>query len=165
MVEDEKQSIYKFRLAMPEIFMEKYGKYSVLDLTDTGEINKEQRIDLDKNFRSRRVVLDSVNAVFEQIMMEPVGGIAYDSAAALKYGELFEETLNQDLTNELTTETKQNQQFTQFGTPLDYTDNKNLPDNIKNRIAGNVELLLVTEEDLMRKLFAAKIPVGKGNRQ
>jgi len=94
MVGDVKQSIYKFRLAMPEIFMEKYGRYSTHDLKENGEINLEQRIDLDKNFRSRKVVLDSVNAIFEQIMKESVGGILYDDNASLKYGELYEKIFN-----------------------------------------------------------------------
>ena len=93
MVGDVKQSIYKFRLAMPEIFIEKYNDYSTQDEVD-GEVNRYQRIDLDKNFRSRKVVLDSVNAVFSQIMKKSVGGIDYDEAASLKYGELYEELLD-----------------------------------------------------------------------
>lgn len=76
MVGDVKQSIYKFRLARPELFMEKYHTYSLLD-------SDRQRIDLHKNFRSRIEVLESVNHVFSQIMGETLGGIAYDDAAAL----------------------------------------------------------------------------------
>ncbi len=95
MVGDVKQSIYKFRLAMPELFMEKYKTYSARDCLETGEPNLNQRIDLDKNFRSRKVVLDYVNTIFEQIMTEPVGGIVYDEAASLKYGELFEELISE----------------------------------------------------------------------
>ncbi len=79
MVGDVKQSIYKFRLARPELFMDKYRTYSHED-------SKCQRIDLHKNFRSRREVLDSVNYVFSQIMGERLGGIAYDDAAALYPG-------------------------------------------------------------------------------
>lgn len=56
MVGDVKQSIYRFRLARPELFMEKYKTY-------TTEEGKEQRIDLHKNFRSRREVLGSVNYI------------------------------------------------------------------------------------------------------
>ena len=51
MVGDVKQSIYRFRLARPELFMEKYDTYSLTDA-------KMQRIDLHKNFRSRNEVLD-----------------------------------------------------------------------------------------------------------
>ena len=79
MVGDVKQSIYKFRLARPELFMEKYHTYSHED-------SDKQRIDLHKNFRSRKEVLDSVNYVFSQIMGEHLGGIAYDDAAALYPG-------------------------------------------------------------------------------
>ena len=63
MVGDVKQSIYRFRLARPELFMEKYHSYSLED-------SEEQRIDLHKNFRSRAEVLTSVNYIFRQIMGE-----------------------------------------------------------------------------------------------
>lgn len=66
MVGDVKQSIYRFRLARPELFMEKYKSYS----TEEGE---EQRIDLHKNFRSRAQVHESVNFIFRQIMGEDLG--------------------------------------------------------------------------------------------
>ena len=66
MVGDVKQSIYRFRLARPELFMEKYQTYPRSD--DAAEI----RIDLHKNFRSRREVLDGTNDVFEKLMTEAV---------------------------------------------------------------------------------------------
>ena len=84
MVGDVKQSIYRFRLARPELFMEKYKKYSLTD-------SDEQRIDLHKNFRSRSQVLDCANYIFRQIMGEGLGGIAYDDAAALYPGAQFPE--------------------------------------------------------------------------
>ena len=84
MVGDVKQSIYRFRLARPELFMEKYKNYS----TDEA---KEQRIDLHKNFRSRAQVLESVNFIFRQIMGEDLGGVAYDKDAALYPGASFPE--------------------------------------------------------------------------
>ncbi|QHQ59655.1 helicase-exonuclease AddAB subunit AddA [Anaerocolumna sedimenticola] len=84
MVGDVKQSIYRFRLARPEIFMEKYDTY---DLEDS----KHQRIDLHKNFRSRAVVLDSINFIFEQIMTKKLGNILYDEKAALYPGADFGE--------------------------------------------------------------------------
>lgn len=80
MVGDVKQSIYRFRLARPELFMEKYHTYPQSD--EAAEI----RIDLHKNFRSRREVLEGTNHVFEKLMTEAVGGITYDSAAALYLG-------------------------------------------------------------------------------
>ncbi len=136
MVGDVKQSIYKFRLAMPELFMEKYRTYSTKDILDTGAINKFLRIDLDKNFRSRKVVLDSVNAIFEQIMTDSIGGITYDEAASLKYGELFEELISPLSSNEAdrTDETSQRIESTH-------------KEEYKDRIAKDIELMLVTEEE------------------
>ena len=85
MVGDVKQSIYRFRLSRPEIFMDKYNTY------DKSE-SKKQRIDLHKNFRSRKEVLDSVNFIFRQIMTEDLGGIDYDDDAALNVGADYKKT-------------------------------------------------------------------------
>lgn len=82
MVGDVKQSIYRFRLARPELFMEKYDNYPVTD-------SECQRIDLHKNFRSRSQVLVSVNYIFEQIMARYLGNIQYDADAALYPGADF----------------------------------------------------------------------------
>lgn len=82
MVGDVKQSIYRFRLARPELFMEKYETYSLEDSVC-------QRIDLHKNFRSRPQVLSSVNFIFQQIMGKDLGGVEYDEAAALYPGASF----------------------------------------------------------------------------
>ncbi len=84
MVGDVKQSIYRFRLARPELFMEKYNCYSKQDSCC-------QRIDLHKNFRSRHQVLDSVNQLFSQIMGRNLGGVEYDAEAALYPGAVFPE--------------------------------------------------------------------------
>ena len=89
MVGDVKQSIYRFRLARPELFMEKYKNYSLAD-------SREQRIDLHKNFRSRPEVLSGVNFIFRQIMGSDLGGIDYDEAAALYPGASFPEGQNSD---------------------------------------------------------------------
>ncbi len=86
MVGDVKQSIYKFRLARPEIFMEKYDCYPLTDESDTS-----QRIDLRQNFRSRAEVLCSVNYVFERIMQKSLGGVEYNSQAALYLGAAYPE--------------------------------------------------------------------------
>lgn len=83
MVGDVKQSIYKFRLARPELFMEKFHTYSL-------EEGAKQRIDLHANFRSRAVVLACTNYIFEQIMTKQLGNIDYDDDAALNPGAVFE---------------------------------------------------------------------------
>ncbi len=87
MVGDVKQSIYRFRLSRPELFMEKFDTYSMSD-------SCMQRIDLHKNFRSRGEVLDSVNFLFRQIMTRPLGGIVYDDRAALYAGASYPDTEN-----------------------------------------------------------------------
>lgn len=83
MVGDVKQSIYRFRLARPELFMEKYDSYA------TGPEGDERRIDLHRNFRSRAEVLFGVNFLFGQIMERRLGNIDYDEAAALYPGAEF----------------------------------------------------------------------------
>lgn len=82
MVGDVKQSIYRFRLARPDLFMEKFKTYSTAG-------GKCLRIDLHKNFRSRKEVLDGVNFLFYQIMGEALGKVEYDDAAALYPGASF----------------------------------------------------------------------------
>lgn len=81
MVGDVKQSIYKFRLARPEIFMEKYKRYQAQ--------GPERKISLHRNFRSRSEVTESVNSVFSRIMREELGGVAYDEEAALYPGAAY----------------------------------------------------------------------------
>ncbi len=85
MVGDVKQSIYRFRLARPELFMEKYDTYTA----DGAECRK---IELHKNFRSRREVLDVINHIFFQIMKKDLGNVAYDDAAALYPGAVYQES-------------------------------------------------------------------------
>ena len=79
MVGDVKQSIYRFRLARPELFMEKYDTYTL-------EESNTQRIDLHRNFRSRSEVLDLTNDVCYRIMARDLGNVAYDEDAALYAG-------------------------------------------------------------------------------
>ena len=94
MVGDVKQSIYKFRLARPELFLEKYSTY-------TSEESAHQKIELHQNFRSRDHVLESINAIFYRIMTEKLGNISYTEEAALHPGAVFEE---RDGLDELETE-------------------------------------------------------------
>ena len=81
MVGDVKQSIYRFRLADPGIFTEKYLHYADLD---TALPNDPVRIMLRENFRSRREVISAVNSVFSCCMSEKLGEIDYDENAMLR---------------------------------------------------------------------------------
>lgn len=85
MVGDMKQSIYRFREADPEIFNEKYLTFNLLP--------KTKRIDLKFNYRSNKIVLDSVNYIFNQIMDKDIGGLDYylDESAKLNYDFLRKE--------------------------------------------------------------------------
>ena len=85
MVGDVKQSIYKFRLARPELFLKKYESYPRED-------GLYQTIELHQNFRSRDSVLSGINEVFYQIMTKGLGGILYTEDAALHAGAVFETT-------------------------------------------------------------------------
>ena len=83
LVGDVKQSIYRFRLAEPGIFTEKYENYPLYTAAAPGEARK---ILLRENFRSRREILDAVNAVFSRCMSRELGELDYDGQAALVYG-------------------------------------------------------------------------------
>ena len=76
MVGDVKQSIYRFRMARPELFNKKYREYSTED-------SLYQKVELHMNFRSRARILDCVNAFFFSLMQEDVGDISYDDNCAL----------------------------------------------------------------------------------
>lgn len=97
MVGDVKQSIYKFRLARPELFMKKYESYETYGEEpqnpgdqETGERGK--KIELRQNFRSRASVLESINEVFFQIMTKNLGNIQYTQNTALHPGAVFQDT-------------------------------------------------------------------------
>ena len=85
MVGDVKQSIYRFRLAEPNLFLGKYNQF-----TSNGE-NTGLKIDLARNFRSRKEVLSGTNYLFKQIMGVSVGEIEYNEAAELIKGAAYPE--------------------------------------------------------------------------
>ena len=90
MVGDMKQSIYRFRLANPLIFAEKYQTWTKHEGRLTTD-EKEICIDLSQNFRSRANILEGVNDLFEQVMSEEVGELAYDEYAKLRTGNHYTE--------------------------------------------------------------------------
>ncbi len=86
MVGDVKQSIYRFRLADPTIFLDKYESFA--DFGSETTADEPLRILLQENFRSRRSVLEASNLVFSNIMSRRLGELDYDSDAALRFGAL-----------------------------------------------------------------------------
>ena len=93
MVGDVKQSIYKFRQARPELFLEKYKSYSLENANERG-----LKIQLFKNFRSRENILDFTNEIFKNIMSESLGEIEYTEEEFLNLGASWE---SKEIKNEI----------------------------------------------------------------
>lgn len=83
MVGDVKQSIYRFRLADPTIFLAKYNSYAP---EAEAEGNEPRRIVLSENFRSRGCIIDGANHIFRCIMSRRLGELDYDADAELRQG-------------------------------------------------------------------------------
>jgi len=83
MVGDVKQSIYQFRLANPEIFIDKYNRYKSVETAAAGE---GRRVLLNHNFRSSAGVIEGVNDVFSHCMSADMGGLDYSEAEILREG-------------------------------------------------------------------------------
>ena len=95
MVGDVKQSIYRFRHAEPSLFLNKYKRYARQE--SAGE-----RIDLARNFRSRKQVLDAANYIFRQVLDEEVGEMEYEPEAELIYSnKIYDELTSEDTEAEL----------------------------------------------------------------
>ncbi len=93
MVGDVKQSIYKFRQAMPELFLGKYEKYKLKkDKTE----NDDLKIQLFKNFRSRENILSTSNLVFQEIMSKKLGDVEYNEDEYLNLGANYPDIENVD---------------------------------------------------------------------
>ena len=90
MVGDVKQSIYRFRQAKPELFLDKYNRYSLEDGS------KDRKIQLYKNFRSRQEVIEGVNYIFKMVMSNTVGELEYTDEEALNLGASFKEANNEE---------------------------------------------------------------------
>lgn len=157
MVGDVKQSIYRFRQAKPEIFLDKYATYG----TQKGE--KNRKIMLYKNFRSRKEVIDSCNYVFENIMSKNIGEIEYTQDEALNLGASFKENLEEKVIvggateihlmekAQKTTEDNQNDEEQ----PEEELDNIQLEARMVGKIIKN--LMLPDEEGNIQKVYDKKL--------
>lgn len=116
MVGDVKQSIYRFRNAKPELFLEKYNTYP----NEDGYTSR--KILLFKNFRSRKEIIEGVNFIFKSIMSETIGELHYDEKEALNLGADYEELTNDNI----------------------YLINEEIP--MKNlKVAGDIELHILNK--------------------
>lgn len=125
MVGDVKQSIYRFRQAMPELFLKKYNDFK----EDEG---LHRKITLYKNFRSRKDVIEGINYIFKQIMSENVGELNYNEREELNFGAQYPELEDEGL----------------LGGPIEL----HIIENGKNRIneevpSSNVEVELTMVEE------------------
>ena len=132
MVGDIKQSIYRFRHANPYIFRDKYNNYS----NCLGGV----KIDLLKNFRSRREVLDNINLIFNLIMDEKVGDADYIKSHQMNFGNInYEQSLktNEDNNMDILTYTKE--ELEEYST--DEIEAFLAAYDIKNKIDNNYQVV------------------------
>lgn len=118
MVGDVKQSIYRFRQAMPKLFLDKYESFDIVknDMIKDNKIEtsedvsreKEQaqylkgrKIQLFKNFRSRANILDFTNLIFKNIMSETLGEVEYNENEYLNFGAEDYKKVKQNLKTEI----------------------------------------------------------------
>ncbi len=173
MVGDIKQSIYRFRNANPYIFKTKYDNYS--------KLNGGYKIDLVKNFRSRKEVLDNINLIFNLIMDDDIGGADYKSTHQMVFGNntyIEKGTTNQNNNFEvLKYEYPKGYDFTKEEIEI-FAIAKDIMDKVKNKyqvfdkdegllrdITYNDFVILMdrtSKFDLYKKIFGyLKIPISK----
>ena len=99
MVGDVKQSIYRFRQAMPKLFLDKYKKFETVG-TEKENING-RKIQLFKNFRSRDNILSFTNLIFKNIMSQNLGEVEYDKSEYLNLGAEDYKNIDQNLKTEI----------------------------------------------------------------
>ena len=140
MVGDIKQSIYKFRAARPELFINKYENYSFEK--DVESINsKGIKIQLFKNFRSRKNILDTTNLIFENIMSKNLGDIDYNKDEYLNFGAKFKKSKNEIIAK---------------NTQVDIIENNNDLEELNEEPLENIELEAKYVAQKVRKLIDSK---------
>ena len=137
LVGDVKQSIYRFRLADPTIFLDKYRRFAPWEEAKKGQ---GRTIPLSHNFRSRPEVLDATNFVFRNVMTQSVGELDYDEDQALRHGR-------QDL-----------QPDERYATELCCVDLSALPEQEDKVNKDLVQARLVAAR--MKELLASALPIG-----
>jgi len=172
MVGDVKQSIYRFRQAKPELFLQKYNTYS----TEKGSLFR--KILLYKNFRSRAEVLDAVNFIFKQVMSAEVGEIDYTDTERLSSGAVFPEYDDEEFTAGGKTElhlllgdgdgdiTEENEDETDEEKKDEYNDSDEIIDNIQYeaRLAGQRIINIMKPDESGRYFCVLDRAAGKYRR-
>ena len=145
MVGDVKQSIYKFRQAMPELFIEKYNTYKIKE----EQKDEDLKIQLFKNFRSRENILKFTNLIFQNIMSETLGDIDYNISEYLNLGADYDNSIKQNLNTEIhIIDTAQNEEKT-----IDFQENEE--NGNEEDINNNDER--IEDSELEAKFVANKI--------
>ena len=132
MVGDVKQSIYRFRQARPELFLEKYKTYKLEDANEKG-----LKIKLFKNFRSRENILDFTNLIFENIMSESLGEIDYTEEEYLNLGATWNEEKIQNEIDIIDLSGKQDEKVTEDSS---YTDEEEIENEDEQENIEEIEL-------------------------
>ncbi len=153
MVGDVKQSIYRFRGGRPDLFLNKYDKYS--KIMDVNELTKDTKIQLYNNFRSRKEVIDITNLVFENIMSKKLGEIEYTEEEYLNFSANFEEP-KIDCTAELC--------LIEMNNEDDYEEISSNINEVDNTATDEESAKIVEKEVLEARLVAKKIKefINKG---
>jgi ATP-dependent helicase/nuclease subunit A len=149
MVGDVKQSIYRFRLAEPNLFLGKYHRFT-LDGEASG-----LRIDLAQNFRSRKEVLDAVNYLFKQLMGVRVGEIDYDESAELRNGAPYPE--DEPFPAELILIDQNSEESEEIAEPEAENDTKSAEFNAAELEQSQLEAKIIAGK--IKELVANKAPV------
>ena len=171
MVGDVKQSIYRFRQARPELFLDKYKKYQLVDRLNgnyakqneensenvqlngseenskelqfnENQLNADSKILLYKNFRSRQEVIDFTNVIFQNIMSNELGEIDYGEEEYLNIGATFEEPRINNTPELYIIDTNTENAIDKFN-----EKNKNDNDNNSNNNNINNKNVNLSEED------------------
>ena len=155
MVGDVKQSIYGFRGANPDIFIEKYNRYQ------TDSAVSDYKIVLDKNFRSRKGVIDTTNFFFYQLMNCQLGGIDYDEENRLNYGAVYMETENMENDSAGSSEDKGADLFNRIDdkTELILINTKEEPEELSENSEAHTNTLPEDDEDMSASAFEAEAKV------
>ena len=150
MVGDVKQSIYGFRGANPDIFIEKYNHYT------TNPDTLDYKIILDRNFRSRKGIIDTTNFFFYQLMNHELGGIDYDDENRLNYGAVY---MNENFVKDKQEEV---QKRIDDKTALILINTKEEPEASQEETASDYDVALEETEDMSATAYEAEAKVIAG---